>query len=65
MAKNKIKTSDAVLFWQNVQRLRRECLTKQFQKRQPRQSTATTHPQRPITLEIYSRKERRELEAVA
>jgi len=68
MVKNKMteqQKSDAILFWQNVQRLRRECLAKQSQSKQPPQSTAIKQPQRSIAFKIYSRERRRELEAVA
>ena len=68
MAKNKMteqRKSDAVLFWQNVQRLRRECVAKQSQSKQPRQSPVIKQPQRAIALKIFSRQRRGELEAVA
>lgn len=68
MAKNKMteqQKSDAILFWQNVQRLRRECLAKKFQSKQPRPSTAVKQPQRSIAFKIFSRERRRELEAAA
>ena len=68
MAKNKMteqRKSDAVLFWQNVQRLRRECVAKQSQSKQPRQSPVIKQPQRASALKIFSRQRRGELEAVA
>jgi hypothetical protein len=68
MAKNKTTEQqkiDAILFWQNVQRLRRECLAKQSQSKQPRRSTAIKQPQRSIAFKIFSRERRRELEAAA
>jgi hypothetical protein len=68
MAKNKMteqRKSDAILFWQNVQRLRRQCLAKQSQSKQSRQSTVIKQPQRAYAFKIYSRQRRGELEAVA
>jgi len=68
MAKNKMteqRKSDAILFWQNVQRLRRQCLAKQSQSKQPRQSTVIKQPQRAIAFKIFSCQRRGELEAVA
>jgi hypothetical protein len=70
MAKNKMKMTehqkrDAILFWQNVQRLRRQCLAKQSQSKQPPQLTAIKQPQRSIAFKIFSRERRRELEAAA
>jgi hypothetical protein len=68
MAKNKMteqRRSDAILFWQNVQQLRRQCLAKQSQNKQPRQSTAIKQAQRSIAFKIFSRERRGELEAAA
>jgi hypothetical protein len=60
---NQQKCDATILFWQNVRRLRQECLGKQSQGKQPLRLMTIKQPQLSIELRTFSR-ERRE-EAIA